>query len=114
MAQKVQVLLIDDLDGVAADETVTFAVDGVTYEIDLTEKNAEKFRTGLSGYMTAGRRTAGRQTRGTAAKTPKASSSSASPDTAKIREWAKKKGYEINDRGRVPATIREAYEKAHA
>jgi hypothetical protein len=112
VAQKVQVLLVDDLDGGEADETVTFALDGVTYEIDLTTANADKLRGLLTPYLDSGRRTGGRAGRGRAVKAARGGSS-AGQDTAKIRAWAKEKGYEVNDRGRVPATIREAYEKAH-
>ena len=109
MAQKVQVLLVDDLDGGEADETVTFALDGKTYEIDLTTDNADKLRGLLDPYTEGGRRTGGRAAGGRT----KARARGGSQDTAKIRAWAKENGYEVNDRGRVPATIREAYEKAH-
>ncbi|MGW1801037.1 histone-like nucleoid-structuring protein Lsr2 [Streptomyces sp. NPDC001984] len=110
MAQKVQVLLVDDLDGGEADETVTFALDGKTYEIDLTTANADKLRGLLEAYVKGGRRTGGRAAGGRA-KTRVASGGS--QDTAQIRAWAKENGFEVNDRGRVPATIREAYEKAN-
>ncbi|WP_093788502.1 histone-like nucleoid-structuring protein Lsr2 [Actinacidiphila guanduensis] len=113
MAQKVQVLLVDDLDGGEADETVTFALDGVTYEIDLTTENADKLRGLLNPYTDSGRRTGGRAGRGRTPKAARGGGSTAGQDTAKIRAWAKEKGYEVNDRGRVPASIREAYEKAH-
>jgi hypothetical protein len=111
VAQKVQVLLVDDLDGGEADETVTFALDGKTYEIDLTTGNADKLRGLLEPYVKGGRRTGGRASggRGKARAT-----SGGSQDTAQIRAWAKENGYEVNDRGRVPASIREAYEKANA
>ncbi|PZH17020.1 hypothetical protein C1I97_05805 [Streptomyces sp. NTH33] len=110
MAQKVQVLLVDDLDGSEADETVTFALDGKTYEIDLTTANADKLRGLLEPYVKNGRRGASRTSGGRG----KARAASAgSQDTAQIRAWAKANGYEVNDRGRVPATIREAYEKAN-
>ena len=109
MAQKVQVLLVDDIDGGEADETVTFALDGKTYEIDLNAKNASKLRSALEPYLKNGRRT-GRTSGGRKSR----SSSSGSSDTAKIRAWAKEHGYEVNDRGRVPANIREAYEKANS
>ncbi len=112
VAQKVQVLLVDDLDGGEADETVTFALDGVTYEIDLTTENADKLRGLLTPYTDSGRRTGGRAGRGRT-KAVRSSGGASGQDTAKIRAWAKEKGYEVNDRGRVPATIREAYEKAH-
>lgn len=110
MAQKVTVQLVDDMDGKKADETVTFGMDGVTYEIDLGTKNATKLREQLAPYMDAGRRTGGRSARGKA----RVSSADGGDLTAKIRAWAKDKGYEVNDRGRIPATVREAYEKAHA
>ncbi|MEU5421411.1 Lsr2 family protein [Streptomyces sp. NPDC001407] len=111
MAQKVQVLLVDDLDGGEADETVTFALDGKSYEIDLTAANADKLRGALADYVKSARRTGGRAAgaRGKA----RAAATGGSPDTAKIRAWAKKNGYSVNDRGRVPADIREAYEKAN-
>ena len=109
VAQKVQVLLVDDLEGGEADETVTFALDGKTYEIDLSTSNADKLRVVLEPYVKGGRRTGGRSARGKG----RSSGGGSSQDTAKIRAWAKEQGYEVNDRGRVPANIREAYEKAN-
>jgi hypothetical protein len=114
VAQKVQVLLVDDITGGEADETVTFALDGATYEIDLTTENADKLRGLLAEYVEAGRRTGGRSSRGRGRATRSAASVATGPDTAKVRAWAKENGYEVNDRGRVPVSIREAYEKAHA
>ncbi|MEU6577049.1 Lsr2 family protein [Streptomyces sp. NPDC046805] len=110
MAQKVQVLLVDDLDGGEADETVTFALDGKTYEIDLTTGNADTLRGLLDPYVKGGRRTGGRASGG---RGKARAASGGSQDTAQIRAWAKENGYEVNDRGRVPASIREAYEKAN-
>lgn len=110
MAQKVQVLLVDDLDGGEADETVTFALDGKTYEIDLTTSNADKLRDLLDPYLKSGRRTGGRASGG---RGKARAASGSSQDTAQIRAWAKENGYEVNDRGRVPANIRQAYEDAH-
>ncbi|GFH39202.1 histone-like nucleoid-structuring protein Lsr2 [Streptomyces pacificus] len=111
MAQKVQVLLVDDLDGGEADETVTFALDGKTYEIDLTTANADRLRGLLEPYTKGGRRTGGRSSAGRGK--GRAASSTGGKDTAEIRKWAKENGYSVNDRGRVPAEIREAYEKAN-
>jgi hypothetical protein len=108
VAQKVQVLLVDDLDGGEADETVTFAVDGKTYEIDLKTKNADKLRKALEPFVAAGRKTGSTRGRGKPAKPQ-----SGEGDTAAIRNWAKANGFEVNDRGRVPASIREAYAKAN-
>ena len=110
VAQKVQVLLVDDIDGGEADETVTFALDGKSYEIDLNTDNADKLRSALEPYLKGGRRT-GRSSGGRGK--ARASSGGGGQDTAKIRAWAKEQGYEVNDRGRVPANIREAYEKAN-
>lgn len=111
VAQKVQVLLVDDLDGGEADETVTFALDGKTYEIDLTTANADKLRGLLDPYVKGGRRTGGRASGG---RGKARAAAGGSQDTAQIRAWAKENGYEVNDRGRVPATIRQAYEDANA
>ena len=102
MAQKIQVVLVDDIDGGDADETVNFALDGVSYEIDLSTANAAKLRAALEPWTSAGRRTTssrGRAKRG--------------GDTAKIRAWAKGAGIEVSERGRVSAEVREAYEAAH-
>ncbi|WP_299539453.1 Lsr2 family protein [uncultured Streptomyces sp.] len=110
MAQKVQVLLVDDIDGGEADETVTFALEGKTYEIDLTTANAEKLRGLLEPYTTSGRRTGGRTATGRA---KGRATGGGNKDTAEIRKWARENGHNVNDRGRVPAEIREAYEKAN-
>jgi hypothetical protein len=107
MAQRVHIVLEDDLDGSTADETVTFGLDGATYEIDLSKKNAAKLRDALAGYVGAARRVAsrgGRRGRGRAAGGPSAS---------QVREWAREQGYEVSDRGRVPADVRTAYDSAH-
>ncbi|UFU03512.1 Lsr2 family protein [Ruania suaedae] len=109
MAQKVRVLLIDDIDGTDAEETVTFALDGVTYEIDLNAKNAAKLRDDLAQWVGQARRAGGRKTSGRKASGSRAGGS----DAQKIREWAKSNGYQVSDRGRVSAEIREAYAKAH-
>ena len=110
MAQKVQVLLVDDLDGGEADETVTFALDGKSYEIDLTAANAEKLRKSLAEFVKSGRKAGGRTASGRAKARPMVVGNQ---DTAKIRAWAKENGYNVNERGRVPADIRVAYEKAN-
>jgi hypothetical protein len=117
MAQKTIVQLIDDLDGTTSDDiqTVTFALDGVTYEIDLTEANATKLRDSIAEFVASGRRIGGRVKRG-AAVAPGAKSSAGThskEQTKAIREWAKANGHEINERGRIPANIVEAFEAAH-
>ncbi|WP_326827346.1 histone-like nucleoid-structuring protein Lsr2 [Streptomyces sp. NBC_01751] len=109
MAQKVQILLTDDLDGTDAVETIPFGLDGTAYEIDLNEDNAATLREALAPFLGAARKlkgaSAGRTVRRMGTGAPK-------DDTASIRAWAKAEGFTVNDRGRVPANIREAYEKA--
>lgn len=108
MAQRVHIVLEDDLDGSAADETVTFGLDGASYEIDLSKKNAAKLRDALAGYVGAARRTTGRSAR--RAGRGRGSSGASASD---VREWARSNGYEVSDRGRVPADVRAAYNAAN-
>ncbi|MBA2638638.1 MAG: Lsr2 family protein [Nocardioidaceae bacterium] len=110
MAQKVQVLLVDDLDGGSADETVQFALDGVSYEIDLSGKNAAKMRDALAGYVGEARRVGAR----TRSRRGRSQASVGGPGSAKqVREWARAHGYKISDRGRVPANVLDAYRGAN-
>ena len=119
MAQKVNVVLVDDIDGNDAVETVTFALDGVEYEIDLSEENAGKFRESMSLYIGHARRTGGRRRSSGASGDQKASrprssnNSSDGPSASEIREWARANGHTVPDRGRVSAEVREAYAAAH-
>ncbi|MFP5347923.1 MAG: histone-like nucleoid-structuring protein Lsr2 [Actinomycetes bacterium] len=117
MAQKVQVILVDDVDGGAADETVTFALDGVSYEIDLNDDNATALRDSLARWIGHARRVAGRSTSrrggGRSGKQAVASSNGGGPSNTEIRDWARENGHEVSDRGRISAQIREAYAAAH-
>ena len=111
MAQRVQVILEDDIDGGTAVETVTFGLDGSSYEIDLSKKNAAKLRDALAPYVASGRR-AGR----VASSSRRGARSSARSDRERIqaiREWARQTGHPVSDRGRIPASIVEAYEEAN-
>lgn len=109
MAQKVQVLLIDDLDGSEASETVTFGLDGSTYEVDLNSDNANKLRESLRPFIEVGRKKTRKTTRGRA----KTSRSSSNPQrAAQIRAWAKEAGLDVNERGRIPQSVVEKYEAA--
>ncbi|PLC10814.1 hypothetical protein AUQ48_15935 [Kocuria flava] len=112
MAQKVEVHLEDDLDGGPADTTLTFALDGKDYEIDLSEANAEKLRGALRPFAQAGRKTTTRSSGGGPRGT-RSRGSGSDPDTAKIRAWAKENGHEVSDRGRIHQTIKDAYYAAH-
>lgn len=109
MAQKVQVLLVDDVDGSAAEETVTFALDGVSYEIDLTAANAAKLRDALAEWVGHARKVGGRSSRSSAPRARRASSS----DAQAVRDWAKANGYTVSERGRISAEIKTAYDAAH-
>ena len=88
MAQRVNVVLVDDLDGSDAVETVSFALDGVDYEIDLNEKHASELRNALSLYVGHGRRTGGRRRTSSAGSKRSAGSSAGGPSAAEIRAWA--------------------------
>lgn len=107
MARKIIHQLIDDIDGtvieVGSGETVTFALEGASYEIDLTDDNARRLRDALAPFITAGRRLGGRT--GTASK----SSSKTAHDLGAIRAWANDNGYTVSDRGRVPGAVIDAY-----
>jgi len=105
MAQSVQIILEDDLEGGPAEETVQFGVDGRQYEIDLSTANAEKLREALRPFAAAGRRAQSKSTRTTGAR----SSSGSKSDTAKIRAWAKENGHQVSDRGRIHQSVKDAY-----
>jgi len=107
MAQRVQVLYSDDIDGSDADGTVTFGFEGVVYEIDLSEKNRAKLEKALGPYISNARRVSGRSKRGgTKARV-------AAGDARSIRSWAQEHGYDVPDRGRIPGSVREAYAAVH-
>lgn len=108
MAQQVQVLLVDDIDGGKAAETVSFALDGVQYEIDLSTKNAAKLRDALSTWVGSARRSGGRRSAGGRGR----GSRSTSGDLTAVREWGRKNGFTVSDRGRISAELQAAYKKA--
>jgi nucleoid-associated protein Lsr2 len=98
MAQKVETLLVDDLDGSNAESTVRFGVDGADYEIDLSASHAQQLRDALAPYISAARR-AGPSSRRTGHKAARP------PDPTEVREWARAQGIDVKDRGRVPAGL---------
>lgn len=109
MAQRVEIVLTDDLDQSKADSTVTFAYAGATYEIDLSNANRAALEEALAPYIGAARKvSAGR--RSSVAKRKAASGASAN----EIRTWAQAQGMEVSARGRVSSEVREAFENAHA
>jgi hypothetical protein len=110
MAQKIVTVYTDDLTGAESAEvqTHTFALDGVNYEIDLVSDNYDKLFEALAPFIDKGRKLG----RTKSAARPRRASTEG-PSAEKLRVWARENNYQVNDRGRVPASIREAYEKAH-
>lgn len=110
MAKQIVTLMTDDIDGSEADRTVEFGLDGVTYTIDLSEKNAGKLRKALDPYLSAASRI-GRNTTGRISprSTTVAPSRANRDQNQAIREWATKNGYEVSERGRIPSSIVEAF-----
>ena len=104
MAQKVQTLLIDDLDGGEADGTVRFGLDGAEYEIDLSAKHAEALRKAFGPFVNAARRASGSTVR-RPGRGGRRTAASSGPDATAVRDWAKSQGIEVKDRGRVPAEL---------
>jgi hypothetical protein len=102
MATKVLTTLQDDIDGSDATETVRFALDGVEWEIDLSERNANRLRNSLSDFIAHGRKVGGKR---------KATPSSHT-DTKAIRKWAEATGVEVSARGRIPTEVVERYRAA--
>jgi hypothetical protein len=110
MAQKVTVTLVDDLDGSTAEETVEFGLDGVAYQIDLSDDNATKLRDALAEFVAGARRAGGRKRgAGRPAGTKARPASADREQNQAIREWARKQGHKVSDRGRIPAEVLEAY-----
>ncbi len=101
MAQKVQTLFIDDLDGSEAEGTVRFGLDGADYEIDLNAKHADALRKALARYVSAARRSTGTRRPGRSGRRATASGL----NTTEVRDWAKSHGIEVKDRGRIPAEL---------
>ena len=108
MAQEVKIILVDDLDGGSADETIRFSMDSSSYEIDLSSSNAAALRDALKPFISAGRKIPSR-----GARAGKPASSTRSQDASAIRAWARDNGYNVSDRGRVQSEIIEAYKAAH-
>ena len=119
MAQIREIRLVDDLDGESADETVEFGIDGKSYEIDLSKENAGRLRDVLADFVSAARRVGGRRRAGSssgsgsggAGAAPKGRASIDREQNQAIRDWARKRGMKVSDRGRIPAEVLEAYHK---
>jgi hypothetical protein len=108
MARKTVIILEDDLDGSEASETVQFAIDGATYEIDLSKDHANELRQALERFTRAARKSSGGRGRPVARRSP-----SGGIDAKAVRQWALDQGLKVNSRGRIQAEIVEQYQAAH-
>ncbi|MFJ4866668.1 MULTISPECIES: Lsr2 family protein [unclassified Streptomyces] len=110
MVQKHVTIYIDDLTGQETDEGAvhTFTLNGVNYEIDLSPDSYDRMLEAFGPFLKAGRKVGNKKRSAVAPQ-----SHTVGPSTAQLREWAKEQGYDINDRGRIPVAIREAYDAAH-
>jgi len=119
MAQQVNVKFVDDLDGSDATGTVSFALDGRAYEIDLSEDNAARLRDSLASFVAAGRKSggasaaAGRRTQKMTASSGRRPQPLDREQTAAIRAWARQNGHQVSDRGRISKTVVDAFQAAH-
>jgi hypothetical protein len=113
VAQKTVVELVDDLDGGTAEETVSFALDGVEFQIDLSAENAANLRDILAPYIGHGRRTGGRKQR-TSSASSRAPKSAGGQENQAIREWARSQGKAVAERGRLPQALVVQFQEAHS
>ena len=113
MAQKINVELVDDLDGSKAEETVSFGLDGSSYEIDLSKKNAQQLRDTLAKYVGAGRR-ASRSGSGGGRGRRRGGAPTDRSQLSHIRQWAREQGLNVSERGRISAELMEKYQSAHS
>ena len=116
MARKTTIVLEDDLTGQVLEEgrgeTVTFALDGQSYEIDLSGDNAGQLRADLGRYVDAARKTSSSRS-GASSRRTGGPAASGRKDTGAIRTWARENGHEVSERGRIPTSVMEAYDAAH-
>ncbi|AUI60262.1 Lsr2 family protein [Amycolatopsis sp. BJA-103] len=117
MVQKVSVQIVDDIDGGEATQTVPFALDGVTYEIDLSDDNAGTLRDELERFIDASRRIGGRKVKVATGQSTVVSGTAKPTDRERnqqVRAWATANGYPIAERGRIPNDIYEAFDNAES
>ena len=113
MARKVKTTLVDDMTGEAADETVSFGLDGVEFEIDLSANNAGVLRDILADYADAGRKVGKRTAMVNGRSRPSVTARENRERTAAIRAWAREAGHQVSDRGRISADIAKAFQEQH-
>ena len=106
MAQRTQVLFVDDIDGSEATGTVRFGIGGSEYEIDLSQAHKDELAAAVGPYIAAARKVTGARRAGRAARP-------ARHDQSEVRAWAREQGLKVSDRGRIPADVLAKYESAH-
>jgi hypothetical protein len=106
VAQRTQILYVDDIDGSEAEGTVRFGLDGVDYEIDLNKKHSDQLAQAIRPYIEAARKVS-------SSRRPARGSRPARHDQSDVRAWARSQGLKISDRGRIPADVLARYESAH-
>jgi hypothetical protein len=116
VVQRVITEFIDDIDGSPAERTFTFAVDGTNYEIDLSAQNIAEFKSAIGGFIESARKVNNsRSNNGRRARGARASGGRQSREqTRAVRQWARQHGHNIGNRGRIPASIQQAFDQAHA
>jgi hypothetical protein len=116
MAQKVVREFVDDIDGSPAERTFSFAVDGVFYEIDLSTQNIAEFKSAIGGFMESARKvkgSSGGRSGGRSRSAGARGGRQSREQTRVVREWARQHGHNISERGRIPASIQQAFDQAH-
>jgi hypothetical protein len=106
VAQRTQILYVDDIDGSEAEGTVRFGLDGAEYEIDLNKKHSAQFTKAIRPYIDAARKVS-------SSRRPARGSRPARHNQSDVRAWARSQGLKISDRGRIPADVLARYESAH-
>jgi Lsr2 len=106
VAQRTQVLYVDDIDGSEAEGTIRFGLGGTDYEIDLNKKHADQFAKAIGPYIAAARKVPSQRRSGRGARAPR-------HDLSGVRAWARDQGIKVSDRGRIPADVLARYEAAH-
>jgi len=106
VAQRTQILYVDDIDGSEAEGTVRFGFDGAEYEIDLNKKHSAQFTKAIRPYIDAARKVS-------SSRRPARGSRPARHNQSDVRAWARSEGLKISDRGRIPADVLARYESAH-
>jgi hypothetical protein len=106
VAQRTQVLFVDDIDGSKAAGTVRFGIGGTEYEIDLSQAHKDALSAAVGPYVAVARKVA-------SARRPVRGARPARHDQSEVRTWAREQGLKVSDRGRIPADVLAQYESAH-